>query len=111
MAACMCVSTGRKDIIVFAQALREVERQRSREKLQDEKGTDVHYLKNVVLKLYETGMHSLLRAPSTPAYRFAPQNSMRQVAQAFIKIVQAGQALINIAIGAASGRLANMQPV
>ena len=38
------------------QALREVERQRSREKLQDAKGTDVHYLKNVVLKLYETGV-------------------------------------------------------
>lgn len=38
------------------QALREVERERSREKLQDAKGTDVHYLKNVVLKLYETGI-------------------------------------------------------
>lgn len=38
-----------------AQALREVERQRSREKLRDEKGTDIHYLKNVILKLYETG--------------------------------------------------------
>ncbi len=47
---------------MYAQALREVERQRSREKLQDEKGTDVHYLKNVVLKLYETGMHSALHS-------------------------------------------------
>ena len=41
--------------IANVQALREVERQRAREKLQDAKGTDVHYLKNVVLKLYETG--------------------------------------------------------
>ena len=37
------------------QTLREVERERVREKLQDEKSTDIHYLKNVVLKLYETG--------------------------------------------------------
>ena len=38
------------------QTLREVERERMREKLQDENGTDIHYLKNVVLKLYETGV-------------------------------------------------------
>ena len=31
-----------------------MERQRAREKLQEAK-TDIHYLKNVVLKLYETG--------------------------------------------------------
>ena len=38
------------------QTLREVERQHTREKLgQDGKGTDIHYLKNVILKLYETG--------------------------------------------------------
>ncbi len=32
-----------------------MERQRAREKLRDEKGTDVHYLKNVILKMFETG--------------------------------------------------------
>ena len=41
---------------ITLQTLREVERDRVREKLQDEKGTDIHYLKNVVLKLYETGV-------------------------------------------------------
>ena len=40
---------------MLSQALREMERQRAREKLRDEKGTDVHYLKNVILKMFETG--------------------------------------------------------
>ena len=38
------------------QTLREVERQHLRENLgKDDKGMDVHYLKNVILKLYEIG--------------------------------------------------------
>ena len=45
-----------KHWVTLGQTLREVERQHTREKLgQDEKGTDIHYLKNVILKLYETG--------------------------------------------------------
>ena len=44
------------------QALREVERERARERLvaSDGKRMDIQYLKNVILKLYETG------APSKP---------------------------------------------
>lgn len=39
------------------QALREVERERKREQLVASGGprTDIQYLKNVILKLYETG--------------------------------------------------------
>ena len=44
------------------QALREVERQRAREKLKDDGSTDVHYLKNVILKMFETGAPLLLFA-------------------------------------------------
>ena len=45
-----------KMFMFSVQTLREVERQHTREKLgQDGKGTDIHYLKNVILKLYETG--------------------------------------------------------
>lgn len=47
---------------VRVQALREVERQRAREKLKDDSSTDVHYLKNVILKMFETGAPPLLFA-------------------------------------------------
>ena len=72
------------------QALREVERQRLREKLQDAKGTDVHYLKNVVLKLYETGMGITKRmylALAKPLLLLLVQ-STRQVVLALIETMQ-----------------------
>ena len=37
------------------QALREVERDRARQQLTVNEGTDLHYLKNVILKLFVTG--------------------------------------------------------
>ncbi len=61
---------------MLSQALREMERQRAREKLRDEKGTDVHYLKNVILKMFETGARHA--SPHHTAQHVKFQKLMRQ---------------------------------
>jgi hypothetical protein len=42
---------------VYTQALREVEREKKRQALADSKSLDLEYLKNIILKLFETGVH------------------------------------------------------
>lgn len=41
---------------MWGQALREAEREKARQQLGKEKQTDIEYLKNILLKLFETGV-------------------------------------------------------
>jgi hypothetical protein len=63
---------------VRTQTLREVERQHLRDKLgQDDKGIDIQYLKNVILKLYETGESAALLPVVGMMLRFSPAELKR----------------------------------
>ncbi len=61
------------------EALREVERERARERLGAGAGggTDIQYLKNVVLKLYETGEAAALLPVVGMMLRFSPAELRR----------------------------------
>ena len=60
------------------EALREVERERARERLgAGAGGTDIQYLKNVVLKLYETGEAAALLPVVGMMLRFSPAELRR----------------------------------
>ena len=48
-------------VVRDVQALREAEREKARQKLADEKRNDIEYLKNIMLKLFETGAPFLVR--------------------------------------------------
>ena len=60
------------------QALREVEREKARASLADKQRLDIEYLKNTILKLYETGtLHSHLPFPIPPTGLIEPTATLQ----------------------------------